>query len=78
MADTGYKYFIYSATQLKERTNIEKQVGRTFVPGNVSVGPKLKKYTELSSTGKSRYSDAVIVAKGDVSKMSYTPIKSLR
>jgi hypothetical protein len=78
MAETGFRYFLYSSTQLKERTNIEKQVGRTFVPGTVSVGPKVKKFTELSETGQSRYSDAVIVTKGEVEKMSWTPIKSLK
>jgi hypothetical protein len=74
----AYKYFMYSANQLKDRTNIEKQIGRTFVPGIVSVGPKLRKFTELSDTGKSNYSDAVIVTKGEESKISYTPIKSIR
>lgn len=77
MADTGYKYFLYSAAQLKDRTNIEKQIGKQFVPGSVVVGSRSRQYTELSSTGVSRYSDAVIVAEGDVSQMSYTKIKSI-
>ena len=78
MADSGYKYFLYSATQLRDRTKIEKQIGRDFTPGEVVVGARRKIYTELSSTGKSQYSDAIIVAQGDISKMSYTPIKSLK
>lgn len=77
MADIGYKYFLYSATQLRDRTEIEKQIGKQFVPGSVVVGSRSRQYTELSNTGASRYSDAVIVAEGDVSQMSYTKIKSI-
>lgn len=76
MADSGYKYFIYSSSQMRDRTNIEKKIGRKFIPGTVVVGNKKLQYTELSTTGVSRYSDATIVAKGDVSKMSYTKISS--
>lgn len=72
----NYKYFIYSASQMKDRTNIEKNIGRKFIPGTVVVGPKKLQYTELSSTGTSRYSDATIVAEGDITKMSYTNITS--
>jgi hypothetical protein len=74
----AYKYFLYSSTQLRDRIAIEKKAGRTFVPGTVSVGPKLKKYTEVSSKNSNRYSDTVIVAEGDISKMTYTPIKSTK
>lgn len=71
----AYKYFIYSRTQAKEREQIEKSIGRTFKPGEVSVGAKMAQFTEMNSTGKSRYSDAVIVAKGDTSNMHYVPIR---
>lgn len=76
MADQNYKYFIYSSSQMKERTTIEKKVGRKFIPGTVVVGNKKLQYTELSSTGTSGYSDAVIVAKGNITKMNYTKISS--
>ena len=76
MADSNYKYFIYSSSQMRDRSNIEKNVSRKFVPGTVVVGNKKMQYTELSSTGVSRYSDAVIVAKGDITKMNYTKISS--
>lgn len=76
MPDQNYKYFIYSSSQAKDRTNIEKKVGRKFIPGTVVVGSKKLQYTELSSTGISNYSDAVIVAKGDITKMNYTKISS--
>jgi hypothetical protein len=77
MAASGYKYFIFSASQLKDRSEIEKSIGKTFKPGEVAVGPKKKKYTEMNSTGTSRYSDAKIVAEGDISKMKYTDIRSV-
>jgi hypothetical protein len=74
----AYKYFLYSSTQLRDRIAIEKKVGRTFVPGTVSVGPRLKKYTELSSKNSNRYSDTIVVAEGELSNMSYTAIKSTK
>lgn len=76
MADSNYRYFIYSATQMKDRTKIEKNIGRKFVPGTVVVGAKKLQYTELSKTKSSGYSDAIIVAEGDITKMSYTKITS--
>lgn len=76
MANSNYKYFIYSATQMRERTEIEKKIGRKFVPGTVVVGAKKLQYTELMNTNNSRYSDAVVVAEGDVTKMNYTKIES--
>ena len=72
----NYKYFIYSSSQLKERTDIEKKIGRKFIPGTVVVGSTKQQFTELSDTGNSRYSDAKIVAEGDIDKMNYTNISS--
>ena len=72
----NYKYFIYSASQMRERTQIEKNIGRKFIPGTVVVGATKHQYTELSDTGNSRYSDAKIVAEGDINKMNYTRISS--
>ena len=71
-----YRYFIYSTSQMRDRIDIEKNIGKVFVPGTVVVGSRKLKYTELSKTGTSRYSDAIIVAQGNLSKMSYTKISS--
>ena len=76
MANSNYKYFIYSASQMRDRTEIEKKSGRKFVPGTVVGGPNKVQDTELSNTKTSRYSDATIVAEGDITKMSYTRITS--
>ena len=72
----NYKYFIYSSSQLKERTDIEKRIGSKFIPGTVVVGATKQQFTELSDTGNSRYSDAKIVTEGDIDKMNYTNISS--
>lgn len=76
MASSNYKYFMYSAAQMRERTEIEKRIGRKFVPGTVVVGAKKLQYTELTGSNNSRYSDAVVVAEGDITKMNYTKIES--
>ena len=73
----AYKYFIFSATQLRERTAIERNIGRAFKPGEVVVGPRRLQFTELNNTGTSRYSDAKIVAEGEESAIKYTKIRSV-
>ena len=52
------------------------RIGRSFTPGSVVVGVRKLQYTEINSTGKSRYSDAKIVAQGNIKKMVYTDINS--
>ncbi len=66
------KYFIYSSEQLKFRKEVESKMGRKFKTGHVIVNGVRKPFTELSSSSKSRFSDAKIVAEGDPSLMSYT------
>lgn len=68
----AYKYFLYSLTQLKFRRDTELKLGHKFKPGQVIVNGKKLPFTELSSTEKSRYSDATVVAYGDTDKMKYT------
>ena len=72
-----YKYFIYSKEQHKTRTAVEKTIGKTFTPGTVMVRGERKKYTEVNTTGKSKFSDAKIIAEGEDSRMTFTPIKSV-
>lgn len=66
------KYFLYSETQLKMRKEVEARMGKKFIVGQVIVNGIRKPFTELSSTSSSRYSDAKIVAQGEVSLMKYT------
>lgn len=70
-----YVYFLYSEQQLKNRTEVEKKMGRTFSPGTVIVNGKKQNYTELSKRNtNSRYPDCKIVAEGWLSRMTYTKI----
>lgn len=66
------KYFIYSSEQLKIRKEVELRMGKRFKVGHVIVDGTRKPFTELSSSSKSRYADAKIVAKGDPALMNYT------
>lgn len=68
----AYKYFLYSLIQLNFRKQTELKLGRKFKPGQVIVNGKKLPFTELSSTDKSRYSDAMVVAQGETSNMKYT------
>ena len=68
----AYKYFIFSSEQLKFRRETELKLGRHFKPGQVIVNGVRTPFTELSDKDKSRYSDAKVVAYGDISKMTYT------
>lgn len=65
-----YVYFLYSATQRKQRKDIESTVNPAgYRPKKVLVNGKWKEFTEMNTTGENRYSDAVIVAEGYYSLM---------
>lgn len=68
----NYKYFIYSSEQLSFMERIEAKMGKKFKVGTVIYKGKKRSFTELSTTGKSNYSDAKIVAEGDISTIKYT------
>lgn len=69
------KYFLFSREQMEFRKDIEARQGKKFKVGTVIINGVRKHYTELSDSGKSRYSDAIIVAHGDISRIKYTPPK---
>lgn len=69
----GTKYFIYSESQLKFRKEVELKMGRKFKVGHVIINGVRKPFTELSSSPKSIYSDAKIVAQTDnIDLIKYT------
>lgn len=72
-----YVYFMFSPEQRKLRTDIEKNIGKRYIPGRVLEGGKWREYTELSSTSKSRYPDSYIVAEGNINEMRYTQPSSI-
>jgi len=67
-----YRYFIYSSEQLEFQKKMESKLGKNYKVGTVISRGKKKSFTELSKTGKSRYSDAKIVAEGDINLIKYT------
>lgn len=80
MANTNtsdYRYFIYSSDQMKFQKKMEEKVSKTYQVGTVIVNGKKRSFTELSKTGVSTYSDAVIVAEGSLKKFKYTLPKGL-
>ena len=66
------KYFFYSSEQLKFRRQMEEKMGKKFVVGQVIVNGVRKPFTEMSSTPKSRYSDAKLIAEGDPATIKYS------
>lgn len=73
MATNNYKYFLYSAEQLKEKQEVLAKVGKLFTPGTVVVNGTRKNYTQLSDTPNlPRFIDTVIVAEGDITNITYT------
>lgn len=66
------KYFFYSSQQLQLRKQVEEKMGKKFKVGHVVVNGVRKPFTELSSSDKSRYADAKLVASGEISLMRYT------
>lgn len=66
------KYFFYSSQQLQLRKQVEEKMGKKFKVGHVIVNGVRKPFTELTSSNKSRYADAKLVASGDADLMRYT------
>lgn len=65
------KYFLFSRQQMEFRKDIEYKQGRKFKPGIVIVNGVRKVFTEMSDYKQSRYSDAEVVAYGDITKIRY-------
>ena len=69
-----YVYFLYSETQFKERTLVEKSISRVFVPGTVVIMGRKRYFTEISKNPRNRYADCKLIAEGWKSKMVFTNI----
>lgn len=78
MADSiDYRYFIYSSDQMAFQKRMEEKLSKSYQVGTVIVNGKRRSFTELNRTGTSNYSDAIIVAEGDLKKFKYTLPKGL-
>ena len=67
----AYKYFLYSSQQAEFMATVERSMGRTFRVGTVFTKGTRKSFTELSSSPRSRYADARIVAEGEETTFKY-------
>ena len=73
MADASsmyYRYFVYSA---EEESLKEKIHGLNASFGTVSVRGVPKRYTSIVRHPNEAKADSIIVAKGDIRKIKYTP-----
>ena len=71
-----YVYFMYSSFQYKDRLDIERKIGKTYIPGQVVYKGKKFQFTEIvEDVNTVRYSDAKIVAEGYIDEMQYTDSK---
>lgn len=69
----SYRYFLYSSTQYKDRLEIEKKIGKIFVPGVVIYKGKKHKFTEITTDpSRCMYADKKIVAEGYLENIKYT------
>ena len=67
------KYFMFSTEQFNHIKNTEQAFGHNYTPGKVLSKGNFKRYTEILDDPKnSRYSDAKVVASGDIEQMTYT------
>lgn len=65
-----YRYFVYSA----EEEDLRKRVhGENVNFGTVIVNGVAKRYTSIVTDPANTKSDALIVCKGDIRKIKYTP-----
>jgi hypothetical protein len=79
MATTStYRYFIYSSEQMEFQKKMEEKAGRNYQVGTVIASGKKRPFTELSKTGESNYSDAKIIAEGEIKKFKYTLPKGVK
>lgn len=71
------KYFFYSYNQLTMRKQVELKMGKKFKVGHVVVNGVRKPFTEMTSSPKSRFTDAKLVTFGDPTIMIYTEPTSI-
>lgn len=67
-----YVYFLYSQSQHKMCDEIEKSVGKDYIPGQVMANGKMRNFTEISSTPtNNKYADAKVIIEGYLDQMQY-------
>lgn len=69
------QYFMFSKQQMNMVVESAKKTGRLYTPGTVLVMGSIKQFTEILKEPNSRFSDAVVVAKGELDQMRFTEPK---
>lgn len=70
---TDMKYFVFSQVQMKEQKEVSRVMGKNYNPKTVIINGAQKVYTDiLDDPSKSLYTDAMVVASGDLNDMKYT------
>lgn len=72
-SNSYFRYWLYSSSQMEFQKRMEENMGKRYKVGTVIYQGKRRNYTELStSPTSSQYSDAKIVAQGDMRTIKYT------
>lgn len=73
------KLFVYSEMQIAEEKRIQKNIGRDFLCGDISIGSTRKKYSKIINREEldhmtALYPDTKIIATGSIDELAYTPV----
>lgn len=66
------KYFLYSKEQHKKRTELERKIGRKYIPGKIFINGNEEIYTEMNIEYNDRFKDTIIVYYGEESEVKFT------
>ena len=69
------RYFVYSAEEEALKTKVH---GANAAFGTVSVRGIAKKYTSIVRDPSESKSDAIVLTKGDIRKIKYTPPQKIK
>lgn len=72
MANTPYKYFLFSQQQFLLRSEVEAKLGRTYIPGKVMYKGRWRDFTEISDTPtNNKFADAKVITEGYLDKVQF-------
>lgn len=71
-SNSYYRYWLYSSSQMQFQQRMEENMGKTYKVGTVIYRGKRRNFTQLSTQNTSQYSDAKVVAEGDMRQIKYT------
>ena len=66
------KYFLYSKEQHKKRIELERKIGRKYIPGKIFINGNEEIYTEMNTKYNDRFKDTRVVYYGEESEVKFT------